>query len=522
MAAVLKGSSSSMHHGTMSPERRRKATTLLPAEHHRSSARLTSHPQQHLLSPSGLQAAQAGLSVRGGPAGSVSGAAPQAPQQQTASGSGGSNECRPEAPCLKCRQACTCSWCEEQGNTCTNRQSCSMRGKQCATCNASECRGKRAKRLRAHLGITEVRRPGYASQANYHHALPRASYAPQEASSQSYALAAAQPVAPQQTGQAASNWGARAVFGDHKYPTIRTGAPSTRVQMDALMHKCTMAATTGRQWQRVSTRDPQLGTYACREDNNNNIRLELSGSVLSKLAGFVVVASVAAELGLDKIPDSSATQGAVVLTAGHNVDVEPWGAPDHHKALLLITVAGDTVVAVAKTDGTAHGAHHQQHPLPNLFRTNPAQSNCVFQLFYASRGDLVYVPPGASYQTRHIGNDHILLVVKVDPLSFTSLDANGAAVRHAGPVPVVQPSPVSYLAYPLGGAANHLAAAAAHQQQQHGAAAPPPADAPGGIPATAGINLAAVQQAAAARQALQRSPNAAAAAQQFAPAPAGL
>lgn len=411
-----------------------------------------------------------------------------------------------------------------------------MRGKQCATCNASECRGKRAKRLRAHLGITEVRRPGYAAlQSNYHNALPR-SYAsagmPNASDPQAANVAAAylvnasaggsanahqvqQQGAGGQQGQqaisaspapATTNWGARAVFGDHKYPTIRTGAPTTRVQMDALMHKCTMAATAGRQWQRVSTRDPQIGTYACREDNNNNIRLELSGSVLSKLAGFVVVASVAAELGLDKIPDSGVTQGAVVLTAGHNVDVEPWGAPDHHKALLLITVAGDTVVAVAKTDGASsssshhHYSHHHHHPLPNLFRTNPAQSNCVFQLFYASRGDLVYVPPGASYQTRHIGNDHILLVVKVDPLSFTSVDSTnsgqrGAAMPGGGggglhhhasasattpphllasshlsshPSPsappsaspqVVTSSPVSYLAYPLGGAANHLASA---------------------------------------------------------------
>lgn len=393
--------------------------------------------------------------------------------QQSASSSQPGNECRPEAPCAKCRQACTCSWCEEQGNTCTNRQSCSMRGKQCATCNASECRGKRAKRLRAHLGITEVRRPGYAStQSNYHHALPRASYSGAvsersgASSSGSYTLASPSAAGLQVNSTAAGsaqsshNWGARAVFGDHKYPTIRTGAPSTRVQMDALMHKCTMAATSGRQWQRVSTRDPQLGSYACREDNNNNIRLELSGAVLSKLIGFVVVASVAAELGLDKIPDSAVIQGVVVLTAGHNVDVEPWGAPDHHQALLLITVAGDTVIAVAKTDGTAH---HQQHPLPNLFRTNPAQSNCLFQLFYASRGDLVYVPPGASYQTRHIGNDHILLVVKVDPLSFTTFDSSASPSSCAATARLTQlvaPSPVSYLAYPLGGAANHLASSA--------------------------------------------------------------
>jgi len=505
MAAVLK-TSGTMHHGTMSPERRRKTTTLLPAEHHRSTARQGLGSQQPLL---------------GGGLG--------ASQQMTVPAA--SNECRPENPCAKCRMACTCSWCEEQGNTCTNRQSCSMRGKQCATCNASECRGKRAKRLRAHLGITEVRRPGYsAAQANYHHGLARTAYQ-EPAASQAYGGLSAPSVVPGLSSPTAqpgtTNWGARAVFGDHKYPTIRTGAPSTRVQMDALMHKCTMAATTGRQWQRVSTRDPQLGTYACREDNNNNIRLELSGSVLSKLAGFVVVASVAAELGLDKIPDSSQTQGAVVLTAGHNVDVEPWGAPDPHKALLLITVAGDTVVAVAKTDA----AHHaQQHPLPNLFRTNPAQSNCLFQLFYASRGDLVYVPPGAAYQTRHIGNDHILLVVKVDPLSFTSLDSTGA--NRLPPPQVVAPSPVSYLAYPLGGAANHLAAAAAQAAQAapspthqaasstaQDAASPTNAGAPVGAPTT--LDLVAAQQRQQHQQ-QQGGGQPRPLQTHFAPAPAGL
>ncbi|KAJ8606488.1 hypothetical protein CTAYLR_005895 [Chrysophaeum taylorii] len=485
-----------MHSGPMSPEARRRKQTLLPAEHHRSTARgpsaggigggptnaaaaggAAAH-HQHIL-PTHLASTQQQLALG-------------SPHASSASPAGG--ECRPEAPCLKCRQACTCSWCEDQGNTCTNRQSCSMRGKQCATCNASECRGKRAKRLRAHLGITEVRRPGYsaASTSTYLGSVrsPYATTDPACATSSSSAAAAAQQsmaapaVPPSQAAPSAAaghhhhhhhhhNWGARAVFGDHKYPTIRTGAPSTRVQMDALMHKCTMAATTGRQWQRVSTRDPQSGSYACRDDNNNNIRLELSGSVLGKLSGFVVVASVAAELGLDKIPDTTSIQGAVVLTAGHNVDVEPWGAPDHHKALLLITVAGDTVVAVAKTDGTAHQHHPHQHPLPNLFRTNPAQSNCVFQLFYASRGDLVYVPPGASYQTRHIGNDHILLVVKIEPLSFTSLDANR-------PLSVVPP--VSYLAYPLGGAANHISndplrrqGLAQHQHQP----APAPSGGPG-------------------------------------------
>lgn len=317
-----------------------------------------------------------------------------------------------------------------------------MRGKQCATCNASECRGKRAKRLRAHLGITEVRRPGYGSgtASSYHHHLASMSAA-------GFGRSTAYDDCFGGGGASASSEpahhvsGARAVYGDHKYPTIRTGAPSNRVQMDGLMHKCTLTASAPRQYQRVSTRDPQTGAYVCRDDAN--VRLELSGAVLGKLASFVVVASVSTELGLDKIPEVPQVHGALTLTSGHNLDVEPWGAPDPHRGILLITVAGDTVVAVAKPDPQAST---QQQPV-NLFRSNPG-SPCSFQLFYASRGDLVYVPPNAQYQTRHIGADHILLALKVEPLSFASNDAR--ADRALLPPPVT----TSYLAYPLGGAGN--------------------------------------------------------------------
>lgn len=156
---------------------------------------------------------------------------------------------------------------------------------------------------------------------------------------------------------------------------------------------------------------------------NDCVFTRLPPHVTAKLVSQLVVASVANELGFDK----ELLDGSVTVTSGDDVDIDVEKTT--HQAKLLLCICGQTLVA---TSTNLNGAPTIQQQRPSNFNensTSPTNGRSLFrahstdanrlQLFYAKRGDMVYIPPYTSFQLKTFGQTNMIVNVDVAAISLT-------------------------------------------------------------------------------------------------------
>lgn len=202
-----------------------------------------------------------------------------------------------QCSCSKCMLPCTCKWCEQVGKRCRNRQSCALRGRQCSTCFASGCKGKRAKRLRTKLKLHE-----------------------------------AEPVV--ETPKASAGF----LSGSNR--TLFHKEQLKRQDMVSLLEQCSP---------QTSWFDAATGMPASAPATDPHVLARVTGAIIKRMATVLLCAGVSAQMFIEPLPDDDVV-GIVSMSSGDVLGANEPLADDRDK--LVLALAGCKIVASAPRHDT--------------------------------------------------------------------------------------------------------------------------------------------------------------------------